>query len=896
MKKKVLIIVLIVLVLLGAGVAILLANLDSIVESRKDYILEQAESAVGREITIADIGVTLSRGIGVKLSGVTVADDPEYRDGYFVTAGDLTVRVKLLPLIKKQIEVKRLVLNEPVVHVVKAENGLFNYTSMIPTDESATGEKVSAEPGAAALVLAFADIKNGTVIFEDRQSGAGVNITRIDATAKNAGLGEVASIKLAAAVASDEQNVRLEGDIGPVEAYDPPEALKPVPVDLRAEFGPFDYARIRELLPDNPGLYQLDFIEPGSARAVVVIDGTLGGLHVREAAVEADVLGAESANIRINASAGPVDVLALADGPVDAPVSASVTVDPIPLAKLREKAGSAGVVPPELEMEGTASATVAVSGRLGLMKAETAIDMTAGAIRLPEKFNKPAGVPLTVDSEVELSQKRAGINKASIRFHELIVDATGSVDLSGDRPVLDVSVHSNKANIAAFARILPAMQPFSPGGTIRLLATIKGALVPGTQPDVEGAIELADGSATVEAMPQPVKGAKARIVFTQDSARLENSSATVGQSRVDVSGRVTRFQPLNATYTVTSRTIHRTDFHTPPKPSPRPEILRDVKIEGALDQRDGEIHHTGTATSPAGSVANVDYQNMSAVLRTTQNEVKIESFSARALGGTLEGNGTFYPKAEPPSFEMATKVRKVNLAEYFTYKVKSLPKFIEGSIDLDLNVAGAGKEWEQISPTLDGDGAGVVLQGSLLNVNVLNEILNGLAQLPMVDQNSINNIRRNNPKLFSGNNTAFKDLRGNIRIQGGRVSSTGLIMKSDDFSIRGGGWVSFDRQLSMDAHIVLSRQATERLISDAKMVKYLTNEEGQLEIPLTLSGLLTRPSVGVDVNALSRRIQDSAVDAGVDALKDGVEDQVKDFLKGFGKKKSTAKPDTSKTP
>jgi uncharacterized protein involved in outer membrane biogenesis len=894
--KKVLIIVLIVVVLLGIGVVILLANLDSIVESRKDYILEQAETAVGREITIADIGVTLSRGIGVKLSGVTVADDPEYRDGYFVTAGDLTVRVKLLPLIKKQVEVKRLVLNEPVVHVVKAETGLFNYTSMISTGDPASGEKTSAEPGTAALVLAFADIKNGTVIFEDRKSGVEWNVTQIDATAKNAGLGQVASIKLAAAVASDEQNVRLEGDIGPVEAYDSPEALKPVPVELRAEFGPFDYARVRALLPDHPGLNQVDLVEPGSARAVVNIEGTLGGLQVREAIVEAGVLGAESANIRVDASAGPVDVLALAEGPVDAPVSATVTIDPIPLGKLREKAGSAGGVPPELEMDGTASATVAVSGRLGLMQAETAIDLTAGAIRIPEKFNKPAGVPLVVDSEVELSRGRAGIKKATVRFHELVVDATGSVDLSGDKPVLDVSVHSNKANIAAFAEILPAMQPFSPGGTIRLLATIKGALIPGKQPDVEGAIELADGSAKVEAMPQPVTGAKARIIFTQDSARLENTSAFVGQSRVDVSGRVTRFQPLSATYTVTSPTIHRTDFHTPPKPSPRPEILRDVKIEGTLDQRDEEIHHTGTATSPGGSVANVDYQNMTAVLRTTQNEVKIESFSARALGGTLEGNGTFYPTADPPSFDMATKVRKVNLAEYFTYKVKSLPQFIEGSIDLDLAVSGAGKEWEQISPTLDGNGAGVVLQGSLLNVNVLNELLNGLQQLPMVDQNSINNIRRKNPKLFSGNQTAFKDLRGDIRIQGGRVSSTGLIMKSDDFSILGGGWVSFDRQMNLDAQIVFTPQATQRLINDAKMVKYLTNDKGQLEIPLTLSGLLTRPSVGVDVNALTKRIQDSAVDAGVDALKDGVEDQVKDFLKGFGKKKSAAKPDTSKTP
>jgi len=46
--KKVLIIVGIVVVLLVAGVAILVANLDSVVNSKKDYILDKAETAVGR--------------------------------------------------------------------------------------------------------------------------------------------------------------------------------------------------------------------------------------------------------------------------------------------------------------------------------------------------------------------------------------------------------------------------------------------------------------------------------------------------------------------------------------------------------------------------------------------------------------------------------------------------------------------------------------------------------------------------------------------------------------------------------------------------------------------------------------------------------------------------------
>jgi uncharacterized protein involved in outer membrane biogenesis len=899
--KKFLIILAIVVVLLGVGVAILLANLDKIVESKKDYILEKAETAVGREITIEDIGVTLSRGIGVKLSNVTLADDPDFRTGHFVTAKDLTVRVKLLPLIRKQIEVKRLVVNEPVVHVILGENGLFNYSSMIQKagpggEDSAPAGASKNQPGAAALVLAFADIKNGSVRFEDRKTGMDLNVSRIDATAKNAGLGQVASIKIAAALQGDKQNIKLEGEIGPVERYDSPEHLRPVPVDLKAEIGPFDYGQIRALIPENPDLYQLDYLEPGGFHAVFNIVGQLGALELSESTIKMSLLGAESENIIIKVSAGPVDVLSKTGQTPDAEFAADIAVGPIPLAKLREKAGSAGVVPPELQLDGEASAAAKISGSLKSARAEITVDLTGSTILRPEKFNKPAGIPLTVSSNLTVSEKTAGIEKATVKFHELELETTGTIDLSGENPVVDLAVKSNKADLSKFADILPAIQPFSVGGTIRLLADIKGALAPGKQPDVNGTLELSDGSARIEQMPQPVTGGSARMVFTQDNARLENTSALVGQSRVNLGAEVTRFQPFEASYTVTAPEAHRTDFQTPPKPSPRPEIMRDVKIEGQLRQ-DGEvIYHTGKATSPSGSLANVDYRNMSASLRSTQDEVKIETFSAEALGGTVEGNGVFHPTAEPPAFEMTTRVRRVNLAEYFKYKVKSLPKFIEGSIDLDLDVNGAGKEWEQISPSLSGGGAGAVLQGSLLNVNVANELLYGLQQLPMVDQNAINNMRNKNPKLFSSNNTVFKDLRGDIRIENGRVHSKGLIMKTEEFSIAGDGWVSFDQQMNLNAKILLSPQTTQKWVNDVNVLKYLTNDRGQLEIPISLSGGLVKPQLLVDYNALSKKIQSSMVDAGVDALKGEVEDQVKDFLKGFGKKKSTAKPDTSQTP
>jgi hypothetical protein len=902
--KKFLIILGIVVVVIAGGLAILVANLDKVVNSKKDYFLGKAETAIGREVAVGDIGVTLSRGIGVKLSNVSVADDPSFSRDKFVAAENLTVRVKFWPLLKKQIEVKRLVLNEPVINVIRNKNGVFNFASIVQeqsaaaqtgTVESAPGAAESA--AAASVVLAFADIKNGTIRFEDHQGGRNFEIAQIDFTAENAGLGEVASIKLAAAVAAEEQNVRLEGTVGPVESVEAPEDLKPTPVDLKVSLGPLMIDNFRKYLPDEMKPYRLGYLELGEVRASLGITGTLGALELSESEITAEVLGAGEPNVTLRATAGPIDVMPTPEqSPPAVFVTADVELGPLPLEKVREKAGSAGVAPPELSMAGVATAAARISGYPDMMSfdAEVDLDLTGGSMTFGEKFNKPAGTPFKANSKVSLSKTSADIEHCTITLADLLIDAEGKADLTGEIPSLDLAIHSNEVDIAAFADMLPALKQFAVGGAVKLLASVVGAMSPGKLPKIDGTVELKNGSATLEQMPQPVSDAEAKIAFTDRSARIESASLQVGRSPVRVGGRATSLQPLKASYAITSSEAYRTDFQTPPQPSPRPEVLRDVRIEGNIWQEGETIHHRGTASSANGSLANVDYRDLNATLVSTQDKVDIEKFSARAMGGTVTGKGTFYPKQKPPRFEVTTSIRKVNLAEYFTYKVKSLPKFIDGTIDLDLDLGGAGKGWAEIQPTLTGKGGAVVIQGALLNINIANELLTGLAQVPLVDPNMINNVRNKNPKLFSGQNTAFKDFKATVRIDNGRIHSKGMVLRTADFSIFGDGWVSFDRRLDLKTDIVFSAGATQNIVRELKVAKYLTNDKGQLVIPVTLSGLITKPTVVPDVDALSKKLQASALDAGVDQLKDQVEDQVKDFLKGFGKKKSEAKKDTTK--
>src|SRR5918999_1028625 len=119
-----------VLVVLIVITAVALINLNSFVERNKDFLIARAEQAMGRNVQVGDIGVTLWGGIGVRLKQFSLADDPSFSNDSFVRATDLQVNMRALPLLKKEIQVSRVILRGPVINVIRNEKGQFNFSTI----------------------------------------------------------------------------------------------------------------------------------------------------------------------------------------------------------------------------------------------------------------------------------------------------------------------------------------------------------------------------------------------------------------------------------------------------------------------------------------------------------------------------------------------------------------------------------------------------------------------------------------------------------------------------------------------------------------------------------------------------------------------------------------------
>src|SRR6185369_13805539 len=163
-----------------AGIAVLaiviitviaLANLNSLINSHKDYLLARAQESLGRTMSVGEIAVTLWGGIGVRLKQFALSDDPAFSKDPFVSAADLQVNVKLMPLLKKELEIRNMVLHKPVINVMRDKTGRFNFSSIGGDKEkkdkaAKEKEKERAEKGGAPpLAVSLVDVDGGELRY-----------------------------------------------------------------------------------------------------------------------------------------------------------------------------------------------------------------------------------------------------------------------------------------------------------------------------------------------------------------------------------------------------------------------------------------------------------------------------------------------------------------------------------------------------------------------------------------------------------------------------------------------------------------------------------------------------------------------------------------------------------
>lgn len=148
---KILVVIVVLVVVLLVGV-LWYANRYVQSPAFQQQALAAARQAIGTEVKVDDWDVSLLR--GVTLSGVTIGNPPGY-PGNLLTAQKFVLRYRLLPLLRRQVHVHRLIISDPVIMLARNAQGEWNYEklgSTAPTG-AVTAAAAPAAPGGAPMAL-----------------------------------------------------------------------------------------------------------------------------------------------------------------------------------------------------------------------------------------------------------------------------------------------------------------------------------------------------------------------------------------------------------------------------------------------------------------------------------------------------------------------------------------------------------------------------------------------------------------------------------------------------------------------------------------------------------------------------------------------------------------------
>ncbi len=220
-----------VLIIGGSLVALVLLSLLIVpqfvdVQQYKPEIEKRVSEATGRPFTLGgDLGLSLFPWVGLSFSDLHLGNPPGFKEKDLVAVKSFEVRVKLIPLLSRDIQVKRFILEGPRIVLERRKDGRGNWEGMgkpsgevsdkAPEEKKGAPESESGRglPIKSLAVSEFA-IRDGSVLWIDHVNGERREISDLTLRLEDVSLDR--PIELALSVRLEGKPLSLKGKVGPV--------------------------------------------------------------------------------------------------------------------------------------------------------------------------------------------------------------------------------------------------------------------------------------------------------------------------------------------------------------------------------------------------------------------------------------------------------------------------------------------------------------------------------------------------------------------------------------------------------------------------------------------------------------------------------------------------------
>jgi AsmA protein len=203
--------------------ALLLIPLFVDVNQYKPEIEKQVSSATGRPFAIeGDLKLSLFPWAGVAFSDLHLGSPAGFKEKDLLFVKSFDARMKLLPLLSRDIQVQRFVVEGPKIVLEKDKTGRGNWEGLgKPGKKTPPGPEPKPAPKEGAeglslknLVVGEFAVRNGSLLYVDAMSGSRQEVSDLTLELKDVSLDSPIRLTLSALL--NKMPVSAEGLIGPV--------------------------------------------------------------------------------------------------------------------------------------------------------------------------------------------------------------------------------------------------------------------------------------------------------------------------------------------------------------------------------------------------------------------------------------------------------------------------------------------------------------------------------------------------------------------------------------------------------------------------------------------------------------------------------------------------------
>jgi uncharacterized protein involved in outer membrane biogenesis len=876
MRKAAIIIGIIIAIVIGI---LLVAPLFINVNQYRPQIQSELQQKLGRKVTLGNLHLRLLTP-RVRVDNVIVSEDPRFSSGRpFAQAQELDVSIALLPLITGNVQVKSLTLQQPDIELVRNPQGVWNFSTIGQPPPGTTSQpkqptpnKAGSQQNAGGFELNNLQISDGQISITDAQKHQPRTVyNHIDVSLSNFAPGRPFSVSATVHLPGPgTQVVSLDGTGGPINNSN----IMATPFDGAVKLQQVALSSAQKFL-NTPALAGTDATVSGNMKIRnqagslasegniklqdPIIRGVKLGYPITADYNLADDLNSDVLNISKGAlqlGSTPLSITGSMNlKPTPAQVNVQLKASNVSLGEVAQLASAMGVAfAPGMNINGRLNADVHAQGTTNspaLNGSISARNLDISGKGLPQAVKVPA-VDLTMTpTQVSSNDFTASAGNTRLSTQFTLAGYTGA------SPDINATVRTANAQVGDLINIgkaygATALEGMSGTGTLSLNVRASGPLKNASAMKFSGTGQLVNASVKTPSLSQPLNVRNADLRFTQNSMTVDKLVASLGQSSATGNITMRDFAAPQVQFDIMSPKIDVVQLQqiTATAPAPPKKTASSwglvPRVYGAAPPQPSILTRmTGTGTLMVGTILydQLVLNNVRSNVNLNRGLITLSPLTAQLCGGQENGAIVLDARQSPMAVKVQSKLANVD-ANKLVSSVTSVKQTLYGLLAANTNMGFAAASSSDMARTLNGTFNLDLTKGRIVGIDLLHELGNVgkfLSGAPAAGSQPVTNLLK---------------LTGTFDVRNGLAQTNNLQAQIEGGSLGATGAVNLvNNALNLHLTAVLSKWFSNKVGGTSVggfMNTALANGQGELVIPVLITGTFQHPIVAPDVQKVAQ--------------------------------------------